>query len=191
MAEANSTVSYRDIPGFPGYRVGDDGSVWSRWKGSRSLSDEWRPMKLSPGSKGYLRVNLSRPEGSYKTFRIHRLVLECFVGPCPEGMEARHFPDHDKSNNRLENLSWGTAKANAADRRTHDHFGPNARYYTHDGQTMLLKDWARKAGIPYLCLWHRIGTLGMTFEEAITRPYKGTSSNGGHWTKAKRAAKPE
>ena len=24
-------VVYRDVPGFPGYRIGDDGGVWSRW----------------------------------------------------------------------------------------------------------------------------------------------------------------
>lgn len=24
-------VEYRDIPEFPGYRVGSDGSVWSAW----------------------------------------------------------------------------------------------------------------------------------------------------------------
>lgn len=30
MPETNSTVEYRIIDGFPGYRVGNDGSVWSR-----------------------------------------------------------------------------------------------------------------------------------------------------------------
>lgn len=29
MSDANSTVEYRDIKGFPGYRVGSDGSVWT------------------------------------------------------------------------------------------------------------------------------------------------------------------
>jgi hypothetical protein len=47
--------------------------------------------------------------------RIHRLVLEAFVGPCPEGMECRHHPDRDPANNRLENLRWGTRTENVAD----------------------------------------------------------------------------
>lgn len=29
MSDVQSTVTYRPINGFPGYRVGDDGSVWS------------------------------------------------------------------------------------------------------------------------------------------------------------------
>jgi hypothetical protein len=34
-------------------------------------------------------------------------------------MECRHFPDRDPSNNRLENLSWGTHKQNEADKQHH------------------------------------------------------------------------
>ena len=41
-------VVYKDIPGFPGYRAGDDGSIWSclNWGGSGSvrgqLGSTWR-----------------------------------------------------------------------------------------------------------------------------------------------------
>lgn len=31
-------------------------------------------------------------------------------------MECRHFPDRSHLNNRLDNLSWGTKKQNAADK---------------------------------------------------------------------------
>lgn len=48
-----------------------------------------------------------------------RLVLEAFVGPCPEGMEACHFPDRDPANNQLENLRWDTHQANMVDKATH------------------------------------------------------------------------
>lgn len=44
------------------------------------------------------------------------MVLETFVGPCPAGMEACHDPDNDPTNNRIENLRWGTRKENAQDR---------------------------------------------------------------------------
>jgi hypothetical protein len=46
---------------------------------------------------------------------IHRLVLEAFVGPCPEGMEACHRDDNP-ANNRLENLRWDTHVSNCEDR---------------------------------------------------------------------------
>lgn len=51
--------------------------------------------------------------------KVHKLVAEAFIGPCPDGMEVRHFPDRSTSNNRLDNLSYGTRLQNAADRRTH------------------------------------------------------------------------
>jgi hypothetical protein len=115
-------VVYKDIPGYPGYRVGDDGSIWRRWvncRWGRKLTDTWRPMKLCVGAKGYLRVNLVPPEGgTYKTFRVHRLVLLAFVGPGGEGQECRHL-DGNKTDNRLSNLAWGTAEENRDDIRKH------------------------------------------------------------------------
>jgi hypothetical protein len=56
----------------------------------------------------------------------HRLVLQTFVGPCPEGMECRHL-DGNASNNRVSNLAWGTAVENAADRRMHGTHPSGAR----------------------------------------------------------------
>lgn len=113
-----NTTNYRPITGFPGYRVGDDGTVWRLWvtcRSGRKLGDQWRQMKLAPGSRGYLRVNLT-PErgGKFTTFRVHRLVLEAFVGPCPDGHECRHL-NGIKGDNRLSNLAWGTPQENRED----------------------------------------------------------------------------
>lgn len=54
--------------------------------------------------------------GSVVRARVHRLVLEAFVGPCPEGQQACHADD-DKANNSLINLRWDSPSANAADMR--------------------------------------------------------------------------
>jgi hypothetical protein len=67
---------------------------------------------------GYPSVSLCK-EGKSKDVPISRLVLEAFVGPCPDGMEACHFPDRDPENNRLDNLSWGTRKENQLHRKIH------------------------------------------------------------------------
>ena len=45
---------------------------------------------------------------------VSRLVLETFVGPCPDGMECCH-QDDDRSNNRLGNLRWDTHANNVRD----------------------------------------------------------------------------
>lgn len=150
MATADSTVTYKDITGFPGYRVGDDGSVWNRWQlyrqKGRRLGDHWRLMKLSPGSRGYLRVNLVPPEGgSYRTFRVHRLVLEAFVGPCPEGMECRHL-DGVKTNNRLTNIVWGTPEQNRDDIREH---GTYPRGESHHMRRTLTDEDVRSIRLRY------------------------------------------
>lgn len=101
--------NWREIPGYEGlYAVSDMGRV----KNSRSGKILAPVVK----SSGYLAVCLSK-DGQHKLKTIHRLVLLAFVGPCPPGMETRHFPDHDKKNNRLDNLQWGNAQENADDRK--------------------------------------------------------------------------
>jgi hypothetical protein len=113
-----NTVEYREIADFPGYRVGSDGSVWYAWitcRAGRKLTDRWKQMKPGTHHKGYLYVNLTPPAGGkYKTFRVHRLVLAAFVGPCPDGMECRHL-NGIKADCRLENLAWGTQEENRSD----------------------------------------------------------------------------
>lgn len=49
--------------------------------------------------------------GSHQKFRVNRLVLEAFVGPCPDGHESNH-KDGIKSNNDSENLEWVTHSEN-------------------------------------------------------------------------------
>ena len=98
------------VVGFEGrYEVSDEGQV----RGLR------RGRLLSPAFvRGYPSVNLSA--GSLRKARkVHQLVLEAFVGPRPPGAQARHFPDRDTNNNRLENLSWATPLANQRDRDVH------------------------------------------------------------------------
>lgn len=120
MADSQSTVAYRDVPDFPGYRVGDDGSVWCNLSrnGKGPGGGAWRRLRPRSMPRGYLSVTL-RKNGSGVRFLVHRLVLTAFVGPCPDGMEACHFPDRDPSNCRLANLRWATHAANMADKIDH------------------------------------------------------------------------
>lgn len=123
MAQVHSTVTYKAIPGFPGYRVGDDGSVWSSiGSGGRQVKAE-RPWKLL---KPNLIRNRSRKVVSTQVLLtpgknhrlVHRLVLEAFVGPCPDGMEGCHN-DGNAANNTLANLRWDTRSANVVDAYRH------------------------------------------------------------------------
>jgi predicted XRE-type DNA-binding protein len=106
-------VGYCDVPEFPGYRVGTDGSAW-RLKSN----GQWKQLHGRRHKKGYRVVTLRRAGVAYDRL-VHRLILECFVGPCPDGKEACHDPDPRRDNNALTNLRWDTPKANQADRKKH------------------------------------------------------------------------
>ena len=72
---------------------------------------------LRPASRqkgGYLHLVL-RKDGKYHTRTVHRLVMEAFVGVRPARMQCCHA-NGNPSDNRLSNLRWDTADANAFDR---------------------------------------------------------------------------
>lgn len=110
------TEKWKPVHGYEGrYEVSDSGLV-------RSLST-YRPTSggvLTPWvqNRGYRYVSLRDAFGERKTFAVHRLVLEAFVEPCPNGKQVAHG-DGNPGNNRLENLRWSTAKENIADRTAH------------------------------------------------------------------------
>lgn len=65
--------------------------------------------------RGYPAVNLTRRDSRRLLGKVHRFVLEAFVGPRPDGMECCHG-DGDRTNNRLANLRWDTTGGNASDK---------------------------------------------------------------------------
>lgn len=106
-------VEYRDVPGFLGYRVGSDGSVWScRCRSGRGLRLTWRQRKPSWIGR-YLGLSLMRDNRKVR-WSLHSLILTVFVCPRPEGLLALH-KDDDRTNNKLANLYWGTSSDNAKD----------------------------------------------------------------------------
>ena len=96
---------FKDIQGWPHYQVSNFGAVRS------DKSGDWLPMKPNVGKKGYCRVNLSNGRKDHKSYAIHRLVYEAFVGVIPEGMEIDHI-NAVRDDNRLENLRVVTHKEN-------------------------------------------------------------------------------
>lgn len=66
---------------------------------------------------GYQRINLCK-DSKKKQVAIHRLVLESFVGPRPEGHEACHNNGKPKDN-RVENLRWDSVSNNSLDKVRH------------------------------------------------------------------------
>lgn len=125
MAVSQSTtdflVEYRDIPDWPGYRVGSDGTVWTCrvraiGHGNNTVVDpaKWRRTVGHLNADGY-RVMTFRKTGSRKKYRVffHVLVTKAFIGEIPPLCQVNH-KDGNKDNNRVENLEIVTQAQNAA-----------------------------------------------------------------------------
>jgi hypothetical protein len=110
----NDIVRRLEIEEFPGYWVFEDGSVWSDPKG---INTSGRFLRPSIDRDGYHQYRMVRGGKQYCR-KAHRLVLEAFVGPCPEGMECRHL-DGNPQNNHVSNLCWGTVSENHRDKKRH------------------------------------------------------------------------
>lgn len=107
------TERWLSVPGHEGaYEVSDHGRVRSLPRLAGNVRPRRRPgqhLAGRPTLGGYLRVQMA---GQDKY--IHRLVLEAFVAPCPDGMEACHN-DGDRTNNHISNLRWDTRLGNCQD----------------------------------------------------------------------------
>lgn len=121
------SVLFRELPEYPGYRVGSDGSVWSRWqlqplggrRGTVSFQGaEWKRMQTGPDENGYPAVRLRTGPCRSRYVRVHALVLTAFVGPCPAGMEGCH-ENGNPADCWVENLRWDTHAGNMKDMADH------------------------------------------------------------------------
>lgn len=104
--DAIEPESWRPVVGYEDlYEVSDHGRVFSVRTGKylkAGMNRRHRHVALCRGDQG-------------KSYRVHRLVMEAFIGPCPAGMETRHLDD-DPDNNHLTNLVYGTRSENMLDR---------------------------------------------------------------------------
>ncbi|SKU62264.1 NUMOD4 motif [Mycobacteroides abscessus subsp. massiliense] len=114
------------VPGYEGcYEVSDLGRVRSvdrTFIRRDGVEVTYRGKLLAPNVRdGRHYVHLYRNNRG-PLCAIHRLVLEAFIGPRPEGMFGCHANDVP-SDNRLVNLRWDTPSGNSRDkvRNGHDH----------------------------------------------------------------------
>lgn len=125
-----SLERWRDIIYYVGlYQVSDLGRVSSL---DRVVTGPWGPCKLKgrilrPAlSSSHLVVALYK-DGIPTTKRVHQLVAQAWIGPCPDGMEVCHGPN-GKLDNSVSNLRYDTRSNNALDcRRDGTHGGRPVR----------------------------------------------------------------
>lgn len=133
---------WRRVPGLKYYEASNLGGVRSQRKSKIKTTKQFtRP-------DGRLVVN-TYVDGKYKQYLAHRLVLLAFVGKPGIGEEACHN-NGNPSDNRIENLRWGSHSSNGLDTVKH---GTNSRSnktrcpsgHPYEGLNLLLtKDGRRQ-----------------------------------------------
>lgn len=113
----------KPIPGFPGYEIDTNGSVFSkRMTGyiqryhagpNDHMSNKWKKLSVNKVHTGYYHVKLSRG-GNYKTMKLHKLLALTFILN-PDNKPLVCHKDDNKDNNNIENLYWGDSKENKHD----------------------------------------------------------------------------
>lgn len=113
---------WRPVPGYEGsYEVSSLGRVRGV---DRIVEHKQGPLRrkgkllaLGRQTNGYLLVVLAK-NGVGRTHLVHRLVALVFHGNPQDGQQVLHR-DGDRTNAAADNLMWGTALENAADKRRH------------------------------------------------------------------------
>lgn len=102
-----------NIPGWPGYYISPKGKLYSRRSSSTYgiFTKEWKLLKLSLDKRGYYVKHL---HNNYKKrlFRVNRLVATVYI-PNPDNKPCVCHKNNIRTDNRVENLYWGTHKENS------------------------------------------------------------------------------
>jgi NUMOD4 motif/HNH endonuclease len=121
-----STVEcWLPVVGYEGlYEVSDQGRVRSLDRiviktNGRSMSCPGRLIKQQRQPWGHLKVRIYDAASEGHTHQVHVLVLTAFVGPRPDVKSHCRHLNGIASDNRVENLVWGTASENKLDQVRH------------------------------------------------------------------------
>lgn len=110
---------WRPIPGYSLFEASEEGQIRRvAYKAGTKGPNHPLPHVLAGwiNNRGYPYVNVSKDGGGYQPKQVHRLVLMAFKGLPPEGKPLGCHIDGDRTNNRADNLYWGSAADNGADK---------------------------------------------------------------------------
>lgn len=102
MNVKNSNLEFRKIPSLDFlYEINENGTIFRNVKSKKQNKIK---LDMHHSKKGYY-VSFCRYKGKPKRVMIHKVVAECWLGSCPEGLEVDHI-DRNSHNNNFRNLRY-------------------------------------------------------------------------------------
>lgn len=161
-------VEFKYLPFDERYCVSDDGRVFScTLLGSKGggIGSVWRQLAAHKGKRGYFAVRIGG-----KNPYVHSLVLTAFVRAREPKEECRHL-NGIPTDNRLENLAWGTSRQNKRDKIGHStHLAgerhPNTKFTNEQVAAIRKLVKRHKSGsgmVMFLARWFGIGYSSISF----------------------------
>lgn len=129
---------WKDIKGYEGhYQISDQGRVKSfKWGKERILKGG----TTKPGYRVVVLVN----DGRHFSCSVHSLVASTFIRERYDGEVVMHL-NHDKTDNRLENLQIGTYQENSEASTLAGHYKGHQRPYgQNNGRSKLTEGKVRE-----------------------------------------------
>lgn len=90
---------WKTVPSFPKYEVSNLGNIRNKLILKNLSKNTLRD--------GYIRIGLINSNDQRKLNSLHRVVAEAFI-PNPEKKKTVNHKNHDRLDNRVENLEWAT-----------------------------------------------------------------------------------
>lgn len=127
-------MEFRKIPSLDyRYEVNEDGTVF---RNCATKKESKIKLDMHHSKTGYyttfVHIGGRRPDSYCKRVMIHKVVAECWLGECPDGMEVDHI-DRNSLNNDYRNLRYVT-RSEQMKNRDHTRISAQGKQNLHEAR---------------------------------------------------------